>query len=79
MDFFLTDAFISGITFQNVYFGRYIFGNSVLQRHVRGDVKWDFQMYIQRYTSLNKNFEYDYPHSNALSNIFLKKDSGNVT
>ena len=31
-----------------------------------GAVKRDFQMYIRQYTSPNNNFEYGYPHSNAL-------------
>ena len=29
-------------------------------------VKRDFQTYIRRHTSPNQNFEYGYPHSNAL-------------
>ena len=37
-------------------------------------VKRDFRTYIQRYTSLNENFEYGYPHSNALLTFSLQKD-----
>ena len=29
-------------------------------------VKYDFRMYMRRYTSTNENFEYGDPHSNAL-------------
>ena len=35
----------------------------------------DFRTYIRRYTSPNENFEYGYPHSNALLIFSLKKDS----
>ena len=31
-----------------------------------------FQMYIRRYSSPNENFEYGYPHSNALLQFRLK-------
>ena len=47
-------------------------GNLVLQRRASGAVKRDFQTYIRRYTSPNENFEYDYPHSNALLQFELK-------
>ena len=51
---------------QNFHLGRYIVGytvgNLVLRRRVSGAVKRDFR----RYTSPNENFEYGYPHSNAL-------------
>ena len=32
----------------------------------------DFQTYIRRYTSPNENFEYGYPHLNALLQSHLK-------
>ena len=55
---------------QNFYLGRYIVGytvgNLVLRRRASGAVKRDFRTYIRRYTSPNENFEYGYPHSNAL-------------
>ena len=34
--------------------------------------KCDFRTYIGRYTSPNENFEYGYPHSNALLQFDLK-------
>ena len=37
--------------------------------------KRDFRTYIRRYTSPNENFEYGYPHSNALLTFSLQKDS----
>ena len=55
---------------QNFNLGRYIVGytvgNLVLLRRASGAVKCDFRAYIRRYTSPNQNFEYCYPHSNAL-------------
>ena len=61
---------------QNYYLGRYIVGytvgNLVLRRRASGAVKRDFQTYIRRYTSPNENFEYGYPHSNALLQFRLK-------
>ena len=55
---------------KNFHFGRYIVGytvrNLVLQRRVSGAVKRDFRPYFRQYTSLNKIFEYGYPHANAL-------------
>ena len=55
---------------QIFHLGRYIVGytvgNLVLRRRASGAVKRDFRTYIRRYTSPNENFEYDYPHSNAL-------------
>ena len=61
---------------QNFYLVRYIIGytvgNSVLQRCASGTVKRDFRKYIRRYTSPNENFEYGYPHSNALLQFELK-------
>ena len=41
-------------------------GNHVLRQHARGEVKHDFQ------TSPNENFEYGYPHSNAILQFHLK-------
>ena len=56
--------------------GRYIVGytvgNLVLQRRVSGAVKHDFRLYIQQYTSPNENFEYGYPHFNALLTFSLQ-------
>ena len=67
---------------QNFHLGRYIvrytFGNLVLRRRLSPAIKPDFQTYIRRYTSPNENFEYGYPHSNALLTFFLQKDSENV-
>ena len=56
------------------YIVRYTVGNLVLQRRVSGAVKRDFRTYIIQYTSPNENFEYGYPHSNALLTLFLQKD-----
>ena len=59
---------------QNFHLGRYIVGNMVwnlvLRRRASSAVKRDIRKYIRRYTSPNENFEYGYPHSNAL----LKKE-----
>ena len=72
-DIFLTpkDNYI-----QNFHLGRYIVGytvgNLVLRRRASGAVKRDFRTYIRRYTSPNENFEYGYPHSNALLQFHLK-------
>ena len=61
---------------QNFHLGRYIVGytvrNLILRRRASRAVKRDFQTYIQRYTSANTNFEYGYPHSNALLQCRLK-------
>ena len=61
---------------QNFHLGRYIVGcmvgNLVLRRRASGTVKRDSRTYIRRYTSPNKNFEYGYPHSNALLQFELK-------
>ena len=43
-------------------------GNLVLH----GAVKRDSRTYIRRYTSPNENFEYGYPHSNALLTFSLQ-------
>ena len=62
---------------QNLHLGRYIVGytvgNLVLRRRVSGAVKRDLRTYIRRYTSPNENFEYGYPHSNALLTFSFKK------
>ena len=62
---------------QICHLGRYIVGytvwNFVLRRRVSGAVKHDFRTYIRRYTSPNDKFEYGYPHSNVLFNIFTSK------
>ena len=67
---------------QNFHIGRYIVGytvgNLVLRRRVSGAVKRDFRTYIRRYTAPNENFEYGYPHFNALLTFLLQKDSENV-
>ena len=67
---------------QIFHLGRYIVGytvgNLVLRRRVSGAVKCDFRTYIRRYTSPNENFEYGYPHSNALLTLSLQKYSENV-
>ena len=67
---------------QNFHLGRYIVGctvgNLVLRRRVSGAVKRDFRTYIRQYTSPNENFEYGYPHFNALLTFSLQKDNGNV-
>ena len=72
------DFTIGDICIQNFHLGRYIVGytvgNLVLRRHVSGAVKRDFRMYIRRYTSPNENFEYGYPHSNALLISILPKN-----
>ena len=66
---------------QKIHLGRYIVGytvgNLVLRRRESGAVKRDFRTYIRRYTSPNDNFEYGYPHSNALLTFFLQKNSEN--
>ena len=50
---------------QNFHLGRYIV------RYTVGN----FRTYIRRYTSPNENFEYGYPHSNALLQSCLKLES----
>ena len=60
------------------YIVRHIVGNLVLRRRVSGAVKRDFRTYIRRYTSPNENFEYGYPHSNALLTFSFQKDRENV-
>ena len=55
--------------FQNFHLGRYIIGytvrNLVLRQHAR-------------YASPNENFEYGYPHSNALLQFRLKLERCNL-
>ena len=55
---------------QNFNLGRYIVRytvrNLVLRRRASRAVKRDFRTYIRRYAFPNENFEYGYPHSNAL-------------
>ena len=62
---------------QNFHLGRYIVGytvgNLVLRRRVSGAIKRDLRTYIRGYTSPNENFEYGYPHSNALLTFFPSK------
>ena len=61
---------------QNFHLGRYIvgymFGNHGLRLCSRVVAKLNFQPYIRQYTSPNENFEYVYPHSNALLQFDLK-------
>ena len=61
---------------QNFHLGRYIVGctvgNLVLRRRASGAEKRNFRTYIRRYTSPNENFEYGYPHSNALLQFRLR-------
>ena len=76
------DELLGDNCIQNFHLGRYIVrytvGNLILWRRVNGAVKLDFRTYIWRYTSQNENFEYGYPHSNALYTFSLQKDSENV-
>ena len=55
-----------------MYIVGYTVGNLVLRRRASGAVKRDFRTYIRRYTFPNENFEYGYPHSNALLQFDLK-------
>ena len=61
---------------QNFLLGRYIVGhtvgNLVLRLPTRFAVKVNFRPNIRPYTSQNENFEYGYPHSNALLQFELK-------
>ena len=50
----------------------YTVGNLVLRRCASGALKRDFRKYIRRYSSPNENFEYGYPHSNALLSFRLE-------
>ena len=62
---------------QNFHLGRYIVGyivgNFVLRQRVSGAIKHNFWPYNRWYTSPNEHFEYGYPHSNALFNIYSSK------
>ena len=44
--------------------------NFFLWRRISGAIKRNFQPYIRRYISPNENFEYGYPNSDALFNIY---------
>ena len=70
------DLYLGDNCIQNFHLERYIVGytvgNLVLRRRASGAVKRDFRTYIRRYTSQNENFEYGYPHSNALLQFCLK-------
>ena len=61
---------------QNFHLGRYIVGytvaNLVLQRLASGALKRDFRPFTRGYTSTIENFEYGYPHSNALLQFHLE-------
>ena len=63
---------------QIFYLGRYIVGytvrNLVLWWRASGAIKRDFRTYIRQYTSSNENFEYGYPHSNALLQFQLESE-----
>ena len=62
---------------QICHLGRYIVGytvgNFVLRPRVSGAVKHNFRPYIRRYTAPNAKFEYGYPQSNVLFNIYKSK------
>ena len=59
--------------FRGQLYSKFSFGEVlVLRRRASGAVKRDFRPYIRRYTSPNENFEYGYPHSNALLQFELK-------
>ena len=64
----------NGITVFKIFIlGRYIVGYMVINS--KGAVKRDSLTYnIQRYTSQNGNFEYGYPHFNALLQFHLELD-----
>ena len=49
-------------------------GNLVLRRRASEAVKRDFRTSIRRYTSPKENFEYGYPHSNALLQFRIKME-----
>ena len=61
----------SKFSFGEVY--RHIYGRKFsLRRRASGAVKRDSRTYIRRYTSPTENFEYVYPHSNALLQFRLE-------
>ena len=49
-------------------------GNLVLRRRASVAVECDLGTYIRRFTSPNENFEYGYPHSNALLQFRLESE-----
>ena len=61
----------------NFHLERYIVvyrvGNLVLRQRVSVAIIRDIITFIRRYTSPNENFEYSYPHSNALFTFFSSK------
>ena len=58
---------------------RYVDENLVLLRRKRGAIKQDFRLYIPRHTSPNENFEYGFPHYNALLQFPLKLKHCNMS
>ena len=68
---YLGDNCIQKFSFGEVYRPIYCRKFS-LRRRISGAVKHDFRTYIRWYTSPNENFEYGYPHSNALLNFPFK-------
>ena len=73
---FIKGSYLGDNCIQNFHLGRYIVrymvGSLILWRRMSRTVKRDFRMYIRQYTSLNENFEYGYPHSNAFLQVCLK-------
>ena len=67
---------LGDIHIQNFHLGRYIVDDTVgilvLRWGASEAVKYDFTMYIRQYRSPNENFEYGYPHSNAILQVGLK-------
>ena len=63
---------------QHFHLGRYMVrftvGNLVLQPGASWAIKCDFPTYIRQYTSQNEDFEYGYPHSNALLQFRLETE-----
>ena len=53
-------------------YSKFSFGGGISLDNILNLVKHDFLTYIQRYTSPNENFEYDYTHSNPLLRFPLK-------
>ena len=72
MYMYLGDNFIQNFHLRR-YIVSYMVGNFVLQRRISRAVKRNFRRYKWRYTSPNENFEYGYPHSNALFIIYSSK------
>ena len=76
--YMLHNIYLGHNCIQHVHLGRYIVGDVVgnfvlLRRRVSGAVKRNFRPYNRRYTSPNEHFEYGYPHSNALFDIYSSK------